>query len=165
MRMEMRQALFADVDAILSIWLQRPGADTDDDRTRLMDHHNDFAQRIDNQDDVFKFWVATQADACVGWSSLQRMRSSPSLKETMAEWSIYISSTSLARGVGSELAMTTIEHAKQSSLEWILGFVAQTNGPCIGLFERLGFNRLGKFPETKGNPKRPEVILFVLDVS
>ena len=162
---DVRQARLGDVDVVLSIWQERPGADSDSDRTNQTAHRCDFKERIGEQDSIFQFWVATSADTCLGWSSLQRMRSSPSLKDTMAEWSIYVTAASRAQAVGSALAAATIAHARQSGLEWIFGFVAATNVPCISLFERCGFDRVGKLPVPKANPRRPEVIVFALDVS
>jgi L-amino acid N-acyltransferase YncA len=165
MTFEVRPARLSDLDAILSIWHERPGADSDLDRRDLVAHRVDFKDRISGQEETFRFWVATSDGACIGWSSLQRMRSSPSLKGTMAEWSIYVSVMSRGQSVGSRLATATIDHARESGLEWVLGFVAGTNGPCIGMFEQYGFKRLGTFPVPTGNGRRPEVILFALDVS
>jgi L-amino acid N-acyltransferase YncA len=165
MPFDIRQAQLTDIDAVLSIWHQRPGSDPGFDGNHLALHRRDFEDRIEGQDDIFKFWVATENETYLGWSSLQRMRSSPSMKGTMAEWSIYVSETARERTVGSGLAAATITHARHSSLEWVIGFVASTNTPCIGLVERFGFNRLGEFPVPKGNPRRPAVIVFGLDVS
>ena len=165
MSVVIREARHADLDAILSIWLERPGADRGADQAHLADYRRDFAERVGKHSATFRFWVASNADLCVGWSSLQRIRSSPSLKETMAEWSVYVTAESRSKTVGRELAATAIAHARHSDLEWIVGFVAQTNAPCLALFERCGFNQLVRFPTPTGNTMRPEVLVFALDVS
>jgi L-amino acid N-acyltransferase YncA len=165
MSFKIKPAHLSDLDAMLSIWGERPGADLVADRNNMTAHRRDFEERIGRQDDTFKFWVATVSNEYVGWSSLQRMRSSPSLKGTMAEWSIYVAASSRGEAVGTRLAASTIEHARQTGLEWILGFLAESNIPCVRLHERYGFCRLGKLPAPKGNARRPELLVFALDVS
>ncbi len=63
-----RQATADDVEGILAIWLERPGADKQTDQANLELYRSDFRDRVLRQDDEFRYWVADASGQIIGWN-------------------------------------------------------------------------------------------------
>jgi L-amino acid N-acyltransferase YncA len=161
MDFELRRALDEDLEQILEIWLQRPGANHDLDNKNRDRYRRFFGRRLLEQNDQYYYMVAHANDVVVGWNSLQPMRNSPTMAETMAEDSMYIRDGWRGRGVATLLRKRTFTGAIGTSLEWIVGYVSVANIGAIRLWESTeGATRLGIIPAPVKNPARGDVVLF-----
>jgi len=103
-----RQATIDDAEVIDHIWRQRLAEDQPPNEKSL----KHFRKTLEEQDDVFKYWVLEEDGKVVGWVSATPMRNSLALRNTMAEASCYLSREVRGRGLGSRWRMRRMERAK-----------------------------------------------------
>jgi phosphinothricin acetyltransferase len=90
-------------------------------------------------------WVAAEGAAIVGWLSFQSFYNRPAYRAT-AEVSVYVAPGHQGTGIGRALLEKAVAEAPGLGLSTLLGFIFGHNGPSLGLFERLGFQRWGVLP-------------------
>ncbi|MDF3835955.1 GNAT family N-acetyltransferase [Cupriavidus basilensis] len=91
-------------------------------------------------------WVAEDRDGnMAGWLSFSDFYGRPAYGAT-AEVSIYLDASRRGQGLGRYLLQQAIAHAPQIGVNTLLGFIFGHNGPSLGLFAALGFERWGNLP-------------------
>jgi L-amino acid N-acyltransferase YncA len=156
--LKIRRAELSDLEQIIDIWLQRPGASTTTDAANIDGYRSFVRERVLAQNDVFHYLVADEHGQIVGWSSLQPMRNSPSLSQTMAEYSVYIRQGWRGRRIALRLHKRLYAGVIATSLEWIIAYVGVANVDAVRLFEATdGAARIGMIPAPLKNPTRGDV--------
>lgn len=155
-----RRAEVQDAPTIERIWHERLSGDQLPDETAT----RRIVQMVKDQDDVFQCWVLEVDGEVQGWASLAPMRNSPTLRNTMAEISNYISPGHRAKGYGLILAERAIEHAAKTPLEWLWAFAGKNNVGAWKHLERLGFKLAFELGPVAKQPNRDQVLVYVLPV-
>lgn len=156
-----RAAKPEDLGVILEIWragiessLGGPPPDT-------IDYEAYFAARIQEQNDVFRFFLVENPEGrVVAWQSLMPFRANPATRGTMAEISVYTHPSS--PGAATFKGVTEMfAHADRSPLLFLLAVIAETNGPATNLARHFNLARVGTIPETEKAPNLPALALWL----
>ena len=150
-----RRASPADADRIAEIWLERPKPREDDPLDAQM--IRDAVARLELP---FGYWVFEVDGLVFGWASLSPMRANPAVSPSMAEYSCYIAQCGRAGGVGNELIYQVSCEAEESSLEYLVCFIASNNLSARNMVERNAFERAAEFSAPAKNLKRGDVLLY-----
>lgn len=154
-----RRASKADADRIAEIWLDRPKPHEHDPMRAQM-----IREAVARLEHPFGYWVYEVDGLVIGWASLSPMRANPAVSPSMAELSCYLSRERRSNGGGSSLVKAVTEAASSSSLEYIVGWCAHSNGAAIRIFEHLQFDSIAEFPAPSKNTGRGDVLLYRLGV-
>jgi RimJ/RimL family protein N-acetyltransferase len=159
-RLEIRDAVPEDVQSIVQIWIDGPGASVIPDVPILgRSYHDYFCDSLVHP--RTKVWVACQNATIAGWVALNVFRFNPALIDTMAEISFYTNQQFKRKGVGRAMIMHALQHAQENTdLEWIFAITAESNTAAIQLLEDLNAARLAPLPPTARNQKRPAAALW-----
>jgi len=151
-----RPAATKDLNEVATIWVDGQIAQSckPPDFNQVLDV---FRARLESQTNVYGIWVAEIDGAIVGWQSLHRCRANPLWN--WAESSTYISEKSRGRGVGRKLLAFATEHAKESHLSHIVGFIIKGNEAPIKIVESLGWQKVGIIP--RSDPDDIEWLYYV----
>jgi phosphinothricin acetyltransferase len=156
-----RQATINDAEVIDHIWRQR----LDEDQPPNEESLKHFRKMLEEQDDVFKYWVAEDSDGkIVAWVSATPMRSNPAIRNTMAETSVYLSREVRGRGLSSRLRDHVLNQLANTSIEWILWFVGASNHASKGIVKKLPWTKLGELPPVDKKPDRDVIEVWALPV-
>ncbi len=90
-------------------------------------------------------WVLIADGHIAGWLSFQSFYGRPAYHGTV-EVSIYVSTESLGKGVGSELLRFAIDQCPSLDITRLVGFIFAHNKPSIKLFQKFGFEQWGYLP-------------------
>lgn len=94
----------------------------------------------------YGIWVIEFEKEIVGWASLNKFSSSVMHKfNTLL--SIYITKAYRRKGFGKQLMRSLIKEGKKRGFHKIVLMVFTTNAPAIGLYDQVGFRRVGIFQE------------------
>jgi L-amino acid N-acyltransferase YncA len=126
-------------------------------QTNLNDY---FRKCIEEQDETFKIWVATDNNTVIGWQSLLPNRINPLIRPYFAESSTYVLPT-IHKGVATKLLHHAMVEVKNSDLQYILGYISITNGAMIHIVEKLGWAKVGMINGNNKLFKSPELLLYV----
>ncbi len=144
-----RRAQAADLDAIVSIWLEAnaglPGTDVDFEDIRLF-----FGVRLAASGAESGVWLA-EADSgeAVGWAALLPCRNHPFVIERMLECSVFVRPAMQRRWVGKSLIAALLDHVEQSRhIEHVLAFVSGSNTSSLSLFGGFGFSEIAVIEES-----------------
>jgi phosphinothricin acetyltransferase len=91
-------------------------------------------------------WVAEDEGRVIAWLSFQPFYGRPAYHAT-AEVSVYVAEDHRNRGIGGELLKRAIDHGPGLGIKTLVGFIFAHNGPSLGLFEKLGFEKWGFLPK------------------
>lgn len=90
--------------------------------------------------------LVDEAGALLGFGSYGTFRAWPAYKYSV-EHSIYIRADQRGHGFGRILLQNLIEQAEQQHYHALIGAIDSTNQGSIALHEKLGFVRVGTFPQ------------------
>jgi L-amino acid N-acyltransferase YncA len=104
-------------------------------------------------------WVVEHNGDYAGWMSFSSFYGRPAYSGT-AELSIYLDPGARGKGIGRECMMKAIASASSCRIHTLLGFIFNTNGSSIRLFEDAGFEKWGVLPGVAhiGDEKRDLII-------
>lgn len=155
-----RRAEIKDVPAIESIWRQRLTVEPPPHEAA----NRRFVQLVEEQNDVFQCWVLEVDGEVQGWVSLAPMRNSPSLRNTMAEVSLYLARTARGNEYGRILFEYAKQHAMQTPLEWLWAFTGKSIAGSRMLVEYFGFTQAFELPPVAKMPSRDRILVYVYPI-
>lgn len=92
--------------------------------------------------------LATDADAqLVGCGSLRRIREDAAEMKRM-----YVRPEARGTGLGRRLFEGRIAEARRMGLKWLFADTVKGNRPMLGMYEKLGFSYIDRYPEN-ANPE------------
>ena len=92
-------------------------------------------------------WIVFEEDGVVtGYAYASPWRERAAYRFCV-ETSLYVDNDLSHRGVGTKLYLELIERLKQLGIHSIIGCLALPNERSQGLHEKLGFDKVGHFPE------------------
>jgi L-amino acid N-acyltransferase YncA len=158
MAIDIRSAERTHLDSIVSIWREgvRDAAPFSGDME--CNPVEFYGARLETTG-VFRFFVAEDLASfpseVLGWASLMPCRNSPTLYDSMAEMSIYVSLSSRRRGIGKLLMSSCINHARTTRLRFLISFVTQGNVGMRALAKATGWVDGANM---QGSPKLPNSV-------
>jgi phosphinothricin acetyltransferase len=90
-------------------------------------------------------WVIEEAGHIIAWVSFQSFYGRPAYRHT-AEISIYIAESERGKGLGVKLLDYSLSKCEALEIKTLLGFIFGHNVPSLMLFQKFGFETMGKFP-------------------
>jgi len=96
--------------------------------------------------DEYPFWVAEADGRVIGWLDFKKFVPRCAYRGT-AEISVYVDEKFRRRGVGQRLIEEALIRAPSLGITTLVGLIFGHNEPSLKLFQRLGFERWGFFPE------------------
>jgi L-amino acid N-acyltransferase YncA len=158
---KVRDAKVDDLDAIMEIWragilnsLGGPPRDT-------VDYPAYFKARLEEQNDIFKFFIVESNDGRVlAWQSIQPFRSNPATRDTMGEISAYTHPTSASGRATMALGKELFAHADRSPLHFLIAFIAKPNHAAANLARHFGMREIGALPTTPKADHLPQLGVF-----
>ncbi len=157
-KLVIRIATLKDFDSILAIWLNYYG---DSLCAGGLEEAKDYlTTQLIQQDMNYVFWVATlPEDGVIGWSSMFFLHPHPSrVKGLFAENSTYVAKEYRHMQVGKKLLSNALAYCKQTSIEFVQGFIDAKNVVSINMCLQLGFKEYARF--SKKNEEAIFVLLF-----
>ena len=155
-----RQSLSTDFNEIFDIWLI--GQQSSLNIELSIDEAEKYKERLKKlfveQDDNFKFFVATANNEIIGWQYLMPTENNPWLRNLVAESSTYVRRDYVNSGVGVSLIKKAMKSAKSSDICQIVAKVRRENESVIKMLQVLGWEIIG---ETKAANKKPGVPYFI----
>jgi L-amino acid N-acyltransferase YncA len=107
---------------------------------------SEMARRISDTSASFP-WLVTECDGCViGYASAAHWKSRSAFRFTV-ESAIYLKPGSTGRGVGNEMYKALVAQLQQRGIHSVIAGIALPNLASIALHEKLGFRKIGHFPE------------------
>jgi len=94
----------------------------------------------------FPFLVAEDADGMLGYAKASPWRTRSAYRFT-AEVGIYMEPRAQGKGFGVALYSALIDACRAAGFHALIGGVTMPNDASVRLHERLGFERIGVFPE------------------
>lgn len=91
-------------------------------------------------------WVAVENEEIIGWLSFQSFYGRIAYHNTV-EISIYLAPEARGKGLGKSFIEFALDQAPKFGIENIMGFIFSHNIPSLHIFEKLGFEKWGEFPE------------------
>lgn len=157
-----RPATIADLDTVYSIWEEGLKVSLGRDLPAELDKREYFSKQIREQDEDFKtFVVHSDEGKVVAWSSLVPFRANPVTRTSMAELSTYVGAASTHQNVARDLLLHTLRFADQSSLQYVVAYIAVTNERTIQIAQRGGFTVVGVIPPMARKPAGPQLAYLV----
>lgn len=146
-----KRAVETDWDEVLDIWSARPKLHADTDEQRI-----DLGQQLAGLESPFGCWVAKQDAVILGWVSLVPVCRGLGFEEggVTGELSCYIAPDVRAKGLGSALMKAAVKSALRGELDWIIGWIAESNVGCKRISEVSGGRFVTSFPARPKNPSR-----------
>lgn len=96
---------------------------------------------------TYNFWVAIGEDnKILGWQALLPVSNNPFREKLLAESSTYIAPDQQGNGIGKKLLEHAIAEAAKSNIEYLLGFVSQSNTAAKQITHETGWITLGELP-------------------
>jgi len=156
-----RQATLDDVTEVARVWAEGSMASLGFSISPS-DYEEHFAKRIASQTEEFKLWIAEDSDGSVlGWQSLLPTRNNPAIVDFMAESSTYVSARNKAKGVGTNVMQHALKYAERTRLQWVIGWVLQSNVPMLRICDSLGWQRVGPVARALKPPTGADLLLLV----
>jgi L-amino acid N-acyltransferase len=90
--------------------------------------------------------VADEGGRVLGWGSLSRYSDRPAYEHTV-EVSTYVDETARGRGIGGALATALLQRAAGAGMHVVLARICAENDVSLGMYDRLGFERVGVLRE------------------
>lgn len=91
-------------------------------------------------------WVIeNEKGVIIGWVSFQSFYGRPAYDAT-AEISIYLHESLRGKGLGKKVLQYAMDNCHRYGIKTLLGFIFAHNTPSIRLFQNLGFEQWGNFP-------------------
>ena len=161
-----REASVDDLKDIYFYWKegveQALAMELDPVQKAIEDHYKEeFRQKFDEVDGVFRIWVAEQDEKVIGWQYLMPYDNNPALRNYTAEISTYVAPDYRECGVGTALLQHGADHAKQTPLQYIVGHISEENEAIPGIAERVGFKKCGEFPPPLKDPKHSASHIYI----
>jgi L-amino acid N-acyltransferase len=144
--MQIRQAVDADLDAILAIHndaILNSTALWTDEIVGREDREVWLTSRLSAGNAVL---VATQDDELAGYAAYAPWRERYGYRNTVED-SVYIATPHQGHGIGRALLVELIEHARAARHHVMLADIESGNAASIGLHESLGFVEAGRLRE------------------
>lgn len=144
--MQIRPATDVDLDAILAIHndaILHSTALWTDEVVDRGDREEWLAARTDAGNAVL---VAIENDELAGYAAYAPWRAKYGYRNTVED-SVYIAAPFQGRGIGRELLVALIDHARAAGHHVILADIESGNAASIGLHESLGFVEAGRLRE------------------
>ena len=136
-----RHANIEDFETIFNIWMERPGAKPLKPN-HAVEYRDSLFMRLRIDHSGFGTWVyEDETGQILGWQSLAPFRANPAIRNSMAEFSMYVSKKARNSGVGRKLMAATLAHADRSQLEYVIGYVAEPNIAMLHICGSQGFTR------------------------
>ena len=92
-------------------------------------------------------WLVTEIDGSIVGYAYATAWKSRSAYRFAVETAIYLKPDLTGRGIGHELYAALIAELRQRRLHTVIGGIALPNDASIALHEKLGFRKIGIFPE------------------
>ena len=92
-------------------------------------------------------WLVTEIDGSIAGYAYATAWKSRSAYRFAVETAIYLKPDLTGRGVGHELYAALIADLRERHLHSVIGGIALPNDASIALHEKLGFRKIGIFPE------------------
>lgn len=141
-----RQAVFSDIPAILSIY----NAAVRETTAIWNDHEVDLENRAvwygDRTAAGYPILVAVVGPLVLGYGAYGPFRPFEGFRRTV-ENSIYVSSDAQGQGVGKNLLQALVLEAEKSDVHVMVAGIEAGNEASIKLHERFGFVETGRMPE------------------
>lgn len=146
MSLSIRPAVKEDLVHIIEIYNQavlRKGLTADLDLVDLEDREDWFEEHSDER---YPILVAVQDDRIIGWIMLSAYRKGRRALQRTIEVSLYIATSHIGRGVGTDLLNFIIPLAKQLGYQNMIAILISINERSVGLFAKYGFELWGRLP-------------------
>jgi L-amino acid N-acyltransferase YncA len=104
------------------------------------------AERIETVLHTLPWIVSKERDHAIGYAYSSRSRTRTAYRYS-AESTIYLDSSSVGRGLGTQLYGALIEALRHRRLHTVISGIALPNEPSIRLHEKLGFVKTAQFRE------------------
>lgn len=92
-------------------------------------------------------WLVTEINGSIAGYAYAIAWKSRSAYRLSVESAIYLRPESTGRGIGRELYEALIADLRERRLHCVIGGIALPNAASVALHERLGFKKIGRFPE------------------
>ncbi|MCB9034599.1 MAG: GNAT family N-acetyltransferase [Chitinophagales bacterium] len=151
-----RESRPEDFEQIFEIWIKHQIFDH-----KLIPKSKDFFYKaFINQDDNFKYFVAINNTEYIGFQSLTSFREKNFFKSYYAESSTYVKSSFMNSSAGQDLVKYAMEHARDSDIKYIYGWINNDAQKLIHLATKLNWNVIGDIPSSnKGNGETEKKLL------
>ena len=146
-RSEVEMALAIDLDPVLEVQEER--------------FKKAFSKKFEQVNDIFKIWVAELDDKVIGWQYLLPYDNCPALENVTAEVNTYVDPEHKAMGVGEELMRNMETHVIKTPLQYVVGFVMESNKNMQEFAESMGFEKVGMLPKPKKKPFWHPRVMYV----
>jgi L-amino acid N-acyltransferase YncA len=159
---KVRDARVADLDAIMEIWRAGIQNSLGGPLPETMDYPAYFKARLEEQTEVFKFFIVESPDGkVIAWQSLLPFRSNPATRGTMGEISAYTHPAHIG-GRATIAGLTELfAHADRSPLHFVLAFIANPNHAASSLARHFGMQEAITLPPTPKAAHLPPLGLFI----
>jgi L-amino acid N-acyltransferase YncA len=156
-----RRAEPEDLDVIMSIWLAGIESSLGGPPPATVDYPAYFKARIEEQNDVFRFFlIEDESGTVVAWQSIMPFRSNPATRGTMGEISVYTHPSH--SGGATSAGMTAMwAHADASPLQFLLAVIAENNKAARALANRFHMQELGVMPKSLKVADTPALAVYV----
>jgi len=119
-----------------------------------------FARALNEQDDVFQFWVAENGKGTVmGWEMLSASANDPVSQNLTGDATTCLGKQSA--NLGRMLATHAIRHAVRTPLQYLFARVPTRDSLMVDVLEAVGYQEVGVIPASEKPPTRPERIELV----
>jgi len=140
-----RPALPEDVPAICDIYNHYVGSTIITFEEEAVSH-SEMARRISDTTTQFPWLVTESEGGIVGYTYATHWKLRSAFRYTV-ESAVYLRPGSTGRGTGHEMYKTLIAQLQQRGIHSVIGGIALPNPASIALHEKLGFRKIGHFPE------------------
>ena len=92
-------------------------------------------------------WLVTEIDGSIAGYAYATTWKSRSAYRYAVESAIYVKPVLTGRGIGHDLYAALVAELRERRLHTVIGAIALPNPASIALHEKLGFRKIGIFPE------------------
>lgn len=163
MNISIREATDTDFQEIEQIWISGIRNSFDVSNEEIVNQaHKKFRANFFARTKTYNFWLAIgEENRILGWQALLPVSNNPFREKLLAESSTYIAPDQQGNGIGKKLLEHAIAEAAKSNLEYLLGFVAQSNTAAKQITQETGWITLGELPaRQKQNEKFKKLVLI-----